>query len=391
MYFDTQRKEECCGCTACVNACPTTAIKMVEDDEGFYYPQIDESKCIHCNLCHKVCSWEHPNYDNEKEAKAYAAVVKNKDERQRSTSGGVFYVISEWIINKGGVVYGAAFDDSFQLYHVAAENMQELQRIRGSKYIQSNLGDVFKGVKKNLESGRWCYFTGTGCQVAGLYAYLRKNYPTLLTSDLVCHGVPSQKLFNLHIEYMQKKYHDKVNSYRFRDYKLGGGCEACGFANRKQVIKPSYELSPYLYSFMHAFTYRLSCYECKFAKVPRQGDITLADYWGVRHFFPQFDNSNGCSLILVNTKRGNEIWNQVSSSCEYENSTVSDASQFNGNLIRPSQKPPIRDGIFRNINEKGYSKIAQTTFRSPNYTRLRIIYFLLGFRPIKAVYSLLRK
>ena len=391
MYFDSLNKSECSGCTACMNICPTASIIMQEDEEGFLYPSINGDSCIHCDLCKKVCSWDHPSFTNGKEPLTLASVIKDKSQRQRSTSGGLFFAISEWIIQQGGVVYGAAFDNSFQLRHIAAETIEELQPIRGAKYIQSNIGRIFKDVEKNLKTGRWCYFTGTGCQVAGLKSYLRKDYPTLVTSDLVCHGVPSQKLFNEHISYMEQKYNDKVVSYHFRDYKLGRGCEVCRFTNRKPVIKPSYVLSPYLYSFMYAYTFRYSCYECCFAHVPRQGDITLADFWGVQKFFPEFDKSSGVSLLLINTLKGKDVWDAIKDRCNFEKSNVADAAKYNGNLVRPSIKPEIRNTIYSEINEKGYDKIANTLFKVPHIYRFKLIYFLMGFKTIQRLYGLVKK
>lgn len=376
MYFDSFKKNECSGCTACMSACPKSAITMHEDDEGFLYPVINEDTCIHCGICRKVCSWEHPLYDNSPEPLTLAAVLKDKVERQRSTSGGVFYAIAKWVIEHNGMVYGAAFDEQLQLKHIGVDNLDDLQKLRGSKYIQSNLGLIFKNIKSHLEQGRFCYFTGTGCQVAGLKAYLHKDYEKLITSDLVCHGAPSQKLFNEHIAYMEKKYHDKVVDYKFRDYKWGVGCEACSFANRKTIIKPTYELSPYLYSFMYAYTYRYSCYECKFAKVPRQGDISLADFWGVKNFFPRFDNTNGCSLVLINSNKGDKIWDQVKGQFDYNISKVVDAAKHNGNVVRPSEMPAQRAFVYKEIIDKGYDYVAKDYFRCPHYYRVMLISFV---------------
>lgn len=371
MYFDSNKKEECCGCTACMNACPTSAIKMKEDEEGFLYPVINEESCIHCNLCRKVCCWENTSYDNVSEPITIASVLKDKEERQKSTSGGVFYAIAKWVINQGGIVYGAAFDKDMQLHHIGARSLEELQKIRGSKYLQSELGTSYKDVKNHLDIGQWVYFTGTGCQVAGLKKYLRKDYSNLITSDLVCHGVPSQKLFNKHMAYMEQKYHDKVVDFRFRDYKSGIGCETCYFEKREPIINPTYELSPYLYSFMYGFTFRMSCYECKFAKVPRQGDITLADFWGVEHFIPKIDRNNGVSLILLNTKKGEAIWNIIKGDCYSYKSRVVDAAKYNANLIDKSTKPRIRERIYQIIEEKDYSYAVSHYFRSPQYFKIK--------------------
>jgi hypothetical protein len=172
---------------------------------------------------------------------------------------------------------------------------------------------------------------------------------------------------------MENKYRGKVVGYQFRDYKLGGGCEICNFANRKPVINPSYELSPYLYSFMYGYTHRFSCYECKFAKIPRQGDITLADYWGVKKVFPQMETDSGCSLLLVNTQKGLDMWELIKHSCKYNISNVGDAAFYNSNLIKPSDMPHIRKSVYCEIDEKGYSNIADNNFKSPRYFKIRVL------------------
>lgn len=387
MYFDSNNKTECCGCTACVNACPVSAISMVEDTEGFLYPEINEERCLNCNLCRKVCAWENPSYNNSSKPIALASILRDKSERKKSTSGGVFFAIAEWVINQGGIVYGATFDENLRLFHMGAQTIDEIQRFRGSKYIQSYLGDVFKDVKKQLDTGRWCFFTGTGCQVGGLLSYLRKDYHNLITSDVVCHGVPNQKLFNQHIIYLEKKYNDRVVSYQFRDNTKGIGCEICTFENRKPVINPSYELSPYLYAFIHGYINRYSCYDCKFARVPRQGDISLADYWGVKNYVPEINNENGVSLVLINTNKGQKVWEEIKNKCVCYISNITDAAKHNGSVVHPNSKPPIRDSIFGMINENGYSEIAKTQFRGSDYLKLSILYRIRRSTLVEFIFS----
>lgn len=364
MYLISKNKTECCACSACVHACPQTCISMVEDVEGFAYPVVDTSNCINCHLCEKVCPVEHPDNSSDINPDTYAVLLKDVVQRKKSSSGGAFYAIASFVLKNQGIVVGATMDEQHQVHHIAVETMDELYRLRGSKYVQSNLENVFLTVKKALQDDRWCYFVGTGCQVAGLKAFLRNNNSKLITSDLVCHGVPSQKLFDKHISYLEEKYHDKVINYQFRNNESWGVCEICDFANRKQVMNPSYQLSPYLFSFMYAMTYRYSCYDCKFAKIPRQGDITLADYWGVKEFFPQVDVRHGVSLVLVNTETGKLVWNQVKEVCEYYQSNVFDGAKHNGNLVQKSEKPSVRDGIYERISAEGYKKVAKTTFKS---------------------------
>lgn len=302
---------------------------MKADEEGFFYPVIDKSVCVECGLCEKVCPFDNPRYEHT-EPQAYATYVKDENQRMQSTSGGIFYAIAKWIVEQGGIVYGAAFDECFKLRHIGVDTVEGLQQLRGSKYLQSDLQQTFSEIRQYLKDGRWVYFVGVGCQVAGLKSFLRKEYDTLVTSDLVCHGTPSQQMFDWHLDYLRQKEKGEIISYSFRDCRGWGGCETYEYISQtrgKGICRLySYELSPYLYSFMYAFNYRYSCYNCKFAKVPRQGDITLADYWGVRKFFPRMDTSKGVSLVLVNSEKGREVWEHVKDTLIYYLSCVEDAA-----------------------------------------------------------------
>lgn len=371
MYFKTLDKKDCSGCTACVGACPKQCISMDADNEGFFYPVIDKNVCINCGLCERICPFEHPRYDNTDNPKVYATYLKDEDQRVLSTSGGIFYAIAKWVIQQRGIVYGASFDENFKLRHFGVDSMEELSLLRGSKYLQSYLGNVFADIKDYLKSGRWVYFVGVGCQVAGLKAFLRKDYDTLITSDLVCHGVPSQQMFDWHLDYLRHKERGRIISYSFRDCEGWGGCETYKYISqtRGEGVRRlySYSLSPYLYSFMYAFNLRYSCYDCKFARIPRQGDVTLADFWGVKKLFPELDVSKGVSLALVNTNRGIYVWNQIKASVYFVESCVKDAAKENVNLIRQTPMPEIRKRCYEMILQRGYKSVAENEFRIPHY------------------------
>lgn len=372
MYFKTIEKKECSGCTACMNACPVNAIFMKQDEEGFFYPEIEKDLCIRCGICEKKCPFEHPKYENTEVQEVYASYVKDINQRQKSTSGGVFYAISKWIIDRGGIVYGAAFDENFKLLHVGVNNLLDLEKLRGSKYLQSYLGTVFQEIKEHLKAGRWVYFVGCGCQVSGLNAFLKKKYEKLITSDLVCHGVPSQLMFDWHIDYLRKKEKGKINSYSFRNMTGWGVCESYEYDSQVRKKKgnkvlSNYFLSPYLYSFMWAYSYRYSCYECRYAQIPRQGDITLADYWGVSHFFPELDTTKGVSLTLVNTQQGHFMWNNIKENLEYRISNVKDAAKENKNLVCKTVMPIIRPVCYQIIKNRGYEDVAKHEFRIKKY------------------------
>lgn len=383
MYFKTFSKSECCACTACEHTCPVKAIKFFPDEEGFMYPSIDKTLCINCGLCERVCPIEHSNYNN-KSPEVYAALLKDVEQRKRSSSGGLFYAIAHWVLTQKGKIYGATIDANHQVKHIGVDKFEDLYLLRGSKYVQSNLQHVYADIKNELKNDRWCYFVGTGCQVAGLKAFLRKDYKTLLTSDLVCHGVPSQWLFEQHIQYIEEKYHGKVSDYQFRNNESWAVCEIFNLTNREGKVKTikhhSYSLSPFLYSFMYAMTYRHSCYNCKFACIPRQGDITLADYWGVQHFFPEINANNGVSLVLVNSEKGNNVFRFLEQDIDIKKSNLEDGAKFNMNLISETKKHPNRDVAYNVVKREGYKVAAQTIFKDPYYLKHVVLQKILNNR-----------
>ena len=395
MYLNSSNKYECCGCSACEQICPKSCISFKKDEEGFLYPEKDASTCIDCGLCEKVCPFS-DNYTETTNTDPEVYAAYDESSRTRSSSGGIFYTLAKYVIEeKRGWVFGAAFADHFQLQHIGVNNMQDVEKLRGSKYLQSKMGDTFLQIKRLLTDGVFVLFVGTPCQVAGLRAFLRKPFDNLFTADLVCHGTPSQQMFDYHINYLERKHKAKLTSYKFRYEDGWGGCEICDFANpEKHKMLPTYELSPYLYSFMYALTYRYSCYNCRFAKIPRQGDITLADYWGVKEFFPQVNAEKGVSLVLINSQHGLDIWNAVESQCISYKSNIADAAKYNGNLIKKSVEPAIRKTVYSRVANEGYDSLAKREFRSPNYLKTKLITCILHcnlFKPAIIIYRKIKK
>lgn len=377
MYFITKNEYECSGCTACMNVCVHGAIEMKENGEGFVFPVKDNDKCVDCGLCEKVCPFEHPVYKNN--APEVFATYDRK-ERGRSASGGLFYTIASYVIKHGGIVFGSVYEDNLKVKHVCARTLQEVQAMRGSKYVQSDLGTVFKEVKDELKKGTLVYFTGVGCQVAGLYAFLRKDYDNLITSDIVCHGVPSQKLFDIHLKYLNDKYKSKVKQYSFRDSRYWLIREKAIYADGKESYEYDGNMSPYLYAFGLGYTYRYSCFNCKFAKIPRQGDISLADFWGVGETAPQIDTSKGVSLILVNNEKGEKLWNEIKQRLVLKKSTLEAASKHNPNVIRSTKEPEFRKKFFKILEKDGYAKMANTCLACPDYMRNKRIKRIMMLR-----------
>ncbi len=349
-------KKDCCGCSGCVNVCPKEAIFMKESAEGFLYPCIDKSKCINCGLCYKVCPIlsKKNQSENGEFPVAYAVKNRNKKDLLSSSSGGVFISLANKIISEGGVVYGAAYDDSFSVVHIRVDNKNELNKIQGSKYVQSNIGKIYKKVKKDLLENKKVLFTGTPCQVDALKKFLINEYENLITCDLVCHGVPSQKLFKKYILYLEKKYKKKIVKYDFRNKeKKGWGLTSKIVFDDGTKKYLNSDFDPYYDNFLKCNTYRESCYRCKYCTIKRYSDITLADYWGILSFHQDFYDKNGVSLILINTKKGQFIINQLKELEKIE-TNLEYAKTKNKNLITSSPRNSIRDEIYKDMDKETY-------------------------------------
>ena len=381
MYLQSNIKSECFGCGACVSVCRSHALQMRADEEGFLYPIKDDDKCTQCGLCYSVCPFEKESLFHNESANVYAGYVTNENERCKSSSGGMFFEIAKEVFNEKGAVYGAAFTKDFTLNHIKATTINSLQPIRGSKYVQSIIpSSVYEDIKSLLKRKSLVYFTGTPCQVAAVRSVMSRwgNTGWLLTSDLICHGVPSQKIFKAHLDYIKQKLNAvSIEEYRFRDNTEWGGCEIVVYLdqkNRKRTFKlPSYELSPFLYSFMYAMTYRPSCYCCPYANPKRVGDITLGDFWGVEKVFPQLDASKGVSCLIVNTSHGNEILGRIKNEMVLCKSYLNVALENNTNLQRPSRANRVRGHVYKDLDTYGYSLIARKYFLSPNRHRVRFL------------------
>lgn len=395
MFLKTNNLNECSGCAACYSICNHKAISMQTDENGFLIPVRDNNLCTKCGLCEKVCPIEHPDYSYSLNPNAFAAY--DPKERRYSSSGGIFYTIAKYVIAQGGVVFGAAFDGDMQLRHIAVETIEGLELLRGSKYVQSNIGETFKDVAKQLKLNRLIYFTGTPCQIAGLKSFLRKPYDNLITSDLVCHGVPSQKLFDMHLKYLENRTGFKVDAYSFRDCRYWMIREKVHYTNGKETVVNDGNISPYLYAFGLGYSYRECCFDCKFAKIPRQGDITLADYWGVGRFHPEIDDRGGVSMVLLNTAKGLYIWNKVKQNLVIKTSSLEACKTYNPNLVCSSKKPEQRKEFLRKLKNESYETLSSTILRCPPSMKNRGIERIMKLRkwglmqPIDAVKVFIKK
>ena len=355
-------KDHCSGCTACQHVCPVNCISMVADEQGFAYPRIDEAACIDCGLCSDVCPLvSSPSAAGESPGEPDVYAVKHKDAsvRAASSSGGVFTAISDSVLERGGVVYGAAFDAHFRLRHVRGETRRQRDTLRGSKYVQSELGDVFLEVKSDLDRNKPVLFSGTPCQIAGLYAYLRDVPEHLIGCDLVCHGVPSPRIFAEYLQYVEHKRGGRVTAIDFRDKSSGWRRFSVTITSTGGAGKAVPALDdPYFYLFSRSVTLRPACYNCRFATFARVSDITLGDFWGsrLRRRRPDFVDDQGVSLVLVNTAKGKKVFDSVRNRVAFEASNRMECEQMN--LIRPSPPSPRRERFWTDYRRKGFDYVA---------------------------------
>lgn len=336
--------EQCTGCAACCNICAHGAIKMQENQEGFLYPAIDNSTCINCGLCEKVCPVIHPIPLGRPLPDVYA--LWSETDRTASSSGGAFSAFARAILKRDGLVYGATYDEALCLHHTPAGSVEGLDAMRGSKYMQSEIGNVFKDIRTALRNSRWVLFCGTPCQVAGLRAFLGKDHETLLTLDLACHGVPSGKIFQSYLKKLSMKYASTtIRHYEFR--RMDGWGFAPSFTderNKKTRLFGTDAL--YMEAFNASALFRKCCYSCAYSSIPRVGDCSIADFWGIGRYGKKFkhDVMKGVSLVLVNTPKGNKIFKDLENVFA-EQRTLQEALKENPNLRKPSPYNPQRDAI----------------------------------------------
>ena len=340
-------KSLCCGCTACVCACPAQCIVMRRDREGFDYPVANPDLCLNCGLCEKICPVLNPGEKGNAKA-AYAA--RNEDALLRSSSGGVFPVIAEKFVTGGGEVCGAQLDEECKVVHSFVDRKENLQKIRGSKYVQSELYSIFDDVRAELDNGQKVLFSGTPCQIAGLKAFLRKDYAGLYLVDIACHGVPSPGLWEKYKAVMETRHGFKLKSVDFRDKSDGWRHYNIRYVfQSKEVLVPRMD-DPYMALFLQDMTLRPSCYECRFRKGNSGSDLTLADLWSVEGTCPQMNDDRGVSAVLINTDKGRELFESVADMLVSSEITSDAARKENGGFTGAIVLPEKRTEFFKGVH-----------------------------------------
>lgn len=364
-----KEKDACCGCGVCAEACPKNAICLKPDEYGFFYPTINEKKCVLCGICKKVCGFR--NESKKKECiNAYAVAIKNDNILVNSASGGAFYAIAKHFICNHGVVFGSSSEyqnDSWVIKHIEIKHIDELWKIQGSKYVQSKTEDVFYRVKELLKSGVKVLFSGTPCQIANLYSYLDKEgTDNLYTIDIICHGVPSPIYFEEYIKILEKKVNGSIIDFKFRDKTRGWGLNAKYVVQkktgkRKQVVLSS-GCSSYYHYFLCSEIYRDCCYSCRYATKDRVGDITLGDFWGFEDFYPscikenggKFNSRLGISCVLVNSDKGKFLLEAVNDDLVIYDSDIETIAKKNHQLKECSVHSEKREELLKLFREFGY-------------------------------------
>lgn len=358
--------KECTSCTACSNICPKQCISFNKNKDGFNYPEIDKSKCIECSLCENICPVINKKQTNSK-TRAYAVKNKNEKVRLESTSGGFFSLLADYVLENDGYVAGAAYDENFVVKHIIINDKSELYRLRGAKYSQSELGNIFFSIKKLLEEGKMVLFSGTPCQCEGLKVFLKKDYKNLITADLICHGVPSPEVWQKYIDYRSDKENGGI-----RPKKINMRCKDSGWSNygystefvyengKRTLVLNSRDL--FMKAFVGNICLRESCSDCKAKGINRVTDFTLGDYWGIWNQYPEFDDNRGTSAVFVHSDKGEELLNNLNGQLEMIKTDVENVYKENISFIESSKSHPDRNEFLEQVTADNFEELIKKYF-----------------------------
>lgn len=391
MHIEIREQKDCSGCCACANVCPQQCIEMSPDKLGFKYPKVDTSRCIDCGLCVKVCPFISV-YDSFKPLGCYAAVNRNEATRLRSSSGGVFNALAKLVIENGGVVFGAVYDEQFNVIHSSALCENDVIPMMGSKYVQSDLTGTYLKAKEHLKNGQIVLFTGTPCQIAGLNHFLRRDYPNLLTVELICHGVPSPYVWRKYLaERLSEQTHNSGDAASFYIKKINFRDKRSGWRNfgiaiefgqhdgattsptsTPAVYYKKYTDDPFMVAFLKNLSLRPSCYYCKAKSGASRADITLGDFWGIEHYSGLQSDDEGTSCVIARTQKGDEFIAMLSecdiTKCEYEqifagNISLEHSVYLSETAIR-FKKAIFRYAIAKSIKEAQHQTLFDRIFNA---------------------------
>lgn len=358
------RKEQCCGCTLCAEKCPTDAIRM-EMTDGFAYPVIDPEKCIDCGLCRRVCIIQHPFEGAQTAADAFAGKIYDEAVRMQSSSGGAFTVLSDAVLEENGAVCGAVFDQLMHVHHSIAKTAGERDKMRGSKYVQSDMNGTYAQMEAVLKAEKKVLFCGNPCAVAAVKRRFKDFADQLYTVDLICHGVPSPEVWRGYIAYIERLYGKSVVDYTFRDKKNGWrDYHAVVTFSDGTTAEDTDAINSYIELFRYDLCLRPSCAACPYATMKREGDITLGDFWGIEKVFPSMDDNKGVSALLINTEKGKELLPYLQDGMQLKPCTAEDIAEGQPNMHRPSKSSVKADAFARDMRALSFEKLLK------KYTRV---------------------
>lgn len=376
LPFDVQANPaRCTGCGACVQACPHDCIVLKRDEEGFAYPVVDDTCCVECGICESVCPANRDwcsLHETVTEPQLYAAWHLDSAIRQRSSSGGVFSALAQQVLNDGGLVFGAGFSPDLHLRHVAIQDGDHLDQLRGSKYLQSSTEKTYVEARQALDAGKLTLYSGTPCQISGLYSFLGGNPQGLYTVDLICHGVPSPLVFERYLHYLELKTGTEVTNVSFRDKQRGWRRFSMAVNMRDGTIfSRTLDKDPYLVCFLRNLCLRPACMACPYAATQRIGDITLGDFWGIHLSHPELDDDRGVSEVLINTSRGQRLFDVCDDPLFIQECRLEEGMQQM--MLRPSEASPRRAAFFTDLALLSFEEIRRKYLKPRRVSLLRRI------------------
>lgn len=372
--------QNCTGCGACFNICPHSAIQMIEDERGFLKPFIDDTKCVKCGLCEKTCPVLHYESKIFEKTKVFAFINNDEKTRLKSASGSVFPAFAKYVLENNGVVFGVIYDDEMKVCHSMATTWQDIESMQSSKYVQSDTKDTYKKAKQELESGKFVLFTGTPCQIAGLKSYLKKDYDNLLTIDLICHGVPSRKVFKKYNKEFMKAKNDsgKILNINMRSKIKGWQSSLTTTITTTTTYHTPNTKEYFMQIFLSNLSINDSCLDCKFNKLPRVADITMGDFWGVEDFDITLDDKKGTSIVLLNSAKGEKYFDLIKEYAFIKEVPIEVAIRKNHNIYSSSKGHPKREEFFEDLlkSDATLSKLSKKYIKTYPFI-LKLFYELM--------------
>lgn len=385
--FDSVPHKKCTGCSACYNSCPVHAIVMKENKEGFLYPERNQNPCIQCESCIKHCPVCHVQYTNTENPICLASYAKDEI-RLKSASGGIYAAFASYLIEQGGYISGAVYDKNWNVRHIVGNSNDVFEQIRSSKYLQSDIGTSYQEIKQRLEDGKEVLFGGTPCQVAGLYGYLDKKYEKLYTMDVICHGVPSPKVFQKYLRETWKVEQIKKIDFREKDY-FGWSTELTVLLEGGEIVRKRHEEDAFFRSFLSCLALRSACESCPFSAIPRQGDLSIGDFWGIDAYDPMLNDKKGISVVLVNNRQGKKMIDAISDKLSVtERVPIEYAARINKTIKEPFSAHFGRKHFFSMLDILPMEKLVEHALHNHYDIGILGLWYGLNYGSILTYYAL---